>query len=86
MATYWRIQSLVREQSGFVPKTCWIAHVKERLGFRVRRAHNRVTDQRRNPCPPGKWEPIESAIRSLNQTQSPGRDGICRKGGRKWSN
>lgn len=27
MATYREIQNKVREQSSFVPKTCWIAHV-----------------------------------------------------------
>ncbi len=32
MATYRQIREYVSEQYGYVPKTCWIAHVKELNG------------------------------------------------------
>ena len=32
MATYAEIAECVKRQSGFTPKTCWIAHVKELNG------------------------------------------------------
>ena len=85
MATYWAIQRLVKQQADFVPKTCWIADVKEQLGLPVRRAFNRVTEERLNPCPIGRRGPIEKAIRSLNRTQSDMRIAICGRGGPKWS-
>lgn len=65
MVTYRRTQLLVKEESGFVPKTCWIADVKEQLGLRVRRAHNRVTEVRQNPRPPEKRAAIARALLQL---------------------
>lgn len=38
---YAQMQEYVRTKWGFVPKTCWIAHRKEVLGFDVRPAWNR---------------------------------------------
>jgi len=35
------IQDWVKQQYGFVPKTCWIAHVKHMSGLPMRKAHNR---------------------------------------------
>ena len=53
MATYKQIQEYVRNQTGRVPKTCWIAHVKSDLGLHVRNASNRFSaDERQVPCPP----------------------------------
>ena len=86
MATYRTTQRMVKEQSGFVPKTCWIADVKEQLGFPVRRAHNRVTHDRSNPCPPERRAAIGRAIKALNQTQSSQRNRVRCQGSRKWSN
>ena len=52
MATYWQIQECVRLTHGFVPKTCWIAHVKADLGLVGRLAPNRADSQKRKyPCP-----------------------------------
>jgi hypothetical protein len=62
----------VNEQSGFVPKTCWIADVKQQLGLRVRRAHNRVTEIRQNPCPSAKRVAIERALLQLLSEAQPG--------------
>lgn len=63
MAIYKEIQAYVHEMSGFVPKTCWIAHVKEMCGIPVRTAYNRKSaDSRAHPCPPDKQEAIKSAL------------------------
>jgi hypothetical protein len=51
-ASYKAIQEWVKDRFGFVPKTCWIAHLKELLGLPVRIAPNRMrVDSRSNPCP-----------------------------------
>ncbi len=42
MATYRQIQDWVKQHYGFVPKTCWIAHVKEISGATIRKAPNRL--------------------------------------------
>jgi hypothetical protein len=63
MATYKEIQAYVKEHHGFTPKTCWIAHVKELSGLKVRRAWNRKSDQRAVPCPANKVQPIREAFR-----------------------
>jgi len=63
MATYKEIQSYVLQMHGFRPKACWIPHVKELCGLRVRRAWNRGGTSRKVPCPPKKIEPIRQAFR-----------------------
>jgi hypothetical protein len=63
MATYWQIQKWVKENYGFYPKTCWIAHVKEICGLPVQRSPRRRGERRMNPCPPSKVEPIRAAFR-----------------------
>jgi hypothetical protein len=42
MATIEEIQDYVRTRYGFVPKSCWIADVKEQNGLPVRPAWNRA--------------------------------------------
>lgn len=63
MATYLQIQNWVKQQYGFVPKTCWIAHVKEIAGIKVHKASNRLGEERLIPCPQAKVEPIHAAIK-----------------------
>jgi len=63
MATYQEIQQWVRKNKGFVPKSCWIADVKEKCGLPVRRASNRRGEKRENPCPPKKVNAIKTAFR-----------------------
>ena len=63
MATYKEIQVWVKQHYGFVPKTCWIAHVKHLCGLPMRKASNRIGEERVYPCPPEKEEPIRSALR-----------------------
>ncbi len=63
MATYKEIQSYVRNESGFVPKTCWIAHVKETCGLSPRVASNRKDNGvRQFPCPDNRAEAIKRAL------------------------
>jgi hypothetical protein len=63
MATYKQIQGWVKHKYGFIPKTCWIAHVKNMSGLPMRKAPNRKGTERVEPCPPGKVELIRSALR-----------------------
>jgi hypothetical protein len=65
-ATYSEISECVKRQFGFVPKTCWIAHVKELNGLSPRTAYNRTNARvRQVPCPLDKREPIERCMRRL---------------------
>ena len=63
MATYKQIQAWVKQQHGFVPKPCWIADIKDQAGLPMRQAPNRQGAEPVYPCPPGKVEPIRSALR-----------------------
>ena len=63
MATYKEIQEWVKQKYGFVPKTCWIAHVKEISGVSVSRATNRLGEERLVPCPLEKVKPIQAALK-----------------------
>ena len=68
MNIYRAVQQKVKEEAGFIPKTCWIAHVLELNGKRLRPAHNRKDQNTRQvPCPPGKRMPIERALRELKR-------------------
>ena len=54
----------VQRHHGFIPKTGWIAHVKEVHGIPTRRGANRACrDRDVEPCPPEKREAIEEALR-----------------------
>ncbi len=63
MATYMQIQGWVKRHYMFVPKTAWIAHVKELNGLPVERAWNRQGPRRAKPCPENKRPAIEEAFR-----------------------
>ena len=64
MATYKEIQGYVKETYGFLPKTCWIAHMKELCGIPVINAPNRISpSHREKPCPPEKMPYIKEAFR-----------------------
>jgi hypothetical protein len=68
MNIYKAVQQRVKRQAGFVPKTCWIAHVLELNGQQLRPAHNRKRlDMREFPCPPDKRSYIERALRELKR-------------------
>jgi hypothetical protein len=63
MATYKQIQEWVKQQYGFIPKTCWIADAKNQAGIPMRKAPNRQGLDRVEPCPPNKIAPIREALR-----------------------
>ncbi len=63
MATYKQVQQWVKTNYGWLPKTCWIAHVKELNGFPLRAAPNRYGPERMVPCPSEKQHAIEAAFR-----------------------
>lgn len=63
MATYKQIQFWVKQKYGFVPKTCWIADVKNQCGLPMRIAPNRKGAKREYPCPPEKTVAIIAALR-----------------------
>ena len=68
MNIYTTVQLKVKQQAGFVPKTCWIAHVLELNGQKLRPAHNRKDKTKREvPCPPNKRKPIERVLRELKK-------------------
>jgi hypothetical protein len=71
MATYRQIQDWVRCEAGFVPKTCWIAHVKADHGLTLRQASNRYEHPTRaEPCPIEKRAAIRSALEHFGMVRS----------------
>jgi hypothetical protein len=63
MATYKEIQEYVKNQYGYTPKTCWIAHMKEINGLKPKIANNRhSTNSRVHPCPIEKQKDIREAF------------------------
>jgi len=69
MGTYKQIQDWVKQKYGFVPKTCWIAHVKHISGISIRQAYNRQGEERVYPCPSEKIEPIRSAMKHFGMIE-----------------
>jgi hypothetical protein len=66
MSTYKEVQAFVKQKSGFVPKTCWIAHVLSDNGGLTRRAVSIMNGGvRRYPCPDDKRPAIEAALKHL---------------------
>lgn len=64
MATYKEIQGYVKETYGFLPKTCWIAHMKELCGIPVKNVPNRISpSHREKTCPPEKMPYVKEAFR-----------------------
>lgn len=64
MATYLDIQNDVRARYGWVPQSCWIAHVRELNGLEPKRALNRKSPKvREKPCPAHKRDAIEDSMR-----------------------
>lgn len=70
MLTYREIAREVKIGAGFTPKTCWIAHVLELLGAKLRPASNRINpEERKHPCPPEKMSAIIAALYKLGRVQ-----------------
>ena len=66
MANYKEIADYVKTTYQYTPKSCWIADVKERCGLCVKRAPNRISEKRTNPCPENKVASIKAALRHFN--------------------
>ena len=62
MATYKEIVEEVLHKENRWIHTCWIAHVKELSGLRLRLTHNRHDSTRVDPCPPERRAAIEEAL------------------------
>jgi hypothetical protein len=66
LATYKEIQLAVKEQYGFTPKTCWIAHVLSIHGLTTRQAPNRISASKpKHLCPDDKRAAIEAVLRGF---------------------
>jgi hypothetical protein len=73
--TYKAIHGWVKDRFGFVPKSCWIAHVKELLGLPVRYAPNRLrVDLRSNPCPEHRKAALIAAFIHFGLVREEGAD------------
>jgi hypothetical protein len=63
MATYKAIQDYVKNKHGYMPKTCWIAHVKDQCGLKPKMATNRQSaNSRVHPCPTEKQKDNREAF------------------------
>lgn len=62
MATYAEIEAWVKENYGWKPKGCWIAHCKELNGLPLRQSPRRK-GARMVPCPENRRSAIEAAFR-----------------------
>jgi len=63
MATYKQIQDYVKNKHGYIPKSCWIAHVKEICGLNPKTATNRQAGVgRAHPCPKNKQDDLRQAF------------------------
>lgn len=64
MATYKEIQTYIKQHHQITVQTCWIAHMKEKLGLPKRVASNRIDENRRvKPCPTEYEGFIEEAFK-----------------------
>jgi hypothetical protein len=71
MATYREIQDYVRMRGGFIPKTCWIAHVMSDYKLTTRQARNRISPTRRKfPCPEERRPAIVAALQHFRMIGS----------------
>ncbi|MCW5937605.1 MAG: hypothetical protein KIT11_09905 [Fimbriimonadaceae bacterium] len=62
MATYTEIDAYVRRTYGYVPKPCWIAHVKAHYRLNCGPFGRARNHERKVKCPPQKWQDIEAAL------------------------
>jgi hypothetical protein len=63
MATYKQIQNHVKETHGYVPKSCWTAHMKEVCGLNPKMSARRHSSESRvHPCPVDKQDHIRKSF------------------------
>jgi hypothetical protein len=67
VATYKQIQEHVKITKGYVPKSCWIAHMKEICGLKPKKSPRRYSPNSRvHPCPYDKKEDIRNTFKHFN--------------------
>ena len=64
--SYKNIKDWVKANYGYVPQTCWIAHVKELCGLSIKPSWNRIGAVRQKPCPPEKIADIKAALKHFS--------------------
>jgi len=69
MATYKEIQKYIKEKYGFIPKTCWIADIKNQYGLTTRVSPNRKSEKRLHPCPKNKKKFLIQAFHHFEMIQ-----------------
>mgnify|MGYP006952611412 CR=1 FL=1 len=63
MATYKQIQGFVKQQYGYIPKSCWIAHMKEVCGLNPKlSARRNSVASRVHPCPLERQDDIRHSF------------------------
>lgn len=63
MASYDEIKDYCYENYGFIPKSCWIADMKQKCGIPVRISPQRKTpDSPAYPCPQNRQKAIIEAF------------------------
>jgi len=65
MGVYGRVQKNVKRHDGFVPKSGWIAHMKQICGLPVKKAWNRAGKGRLAPCPADRQQVILDFFKRL---------------------
>ncbi|MDR2178578.1 MAG: hypothetical protein LBP20_11160 [Treponema sp.] len=61
--TYKAVTEWVKKNRGYTVKTCWIADIKEQMGYPMKKAPNRKGSDRVEPCPRSKVnEDIQKAL------------------------
>lgn len=69
MATYKQIQDYVKQKHGYVPKICWIAHMKELSGLHPEISPRRYSSNARvHPCPIEKQDAIKESFQYFKMT------------------
>ena len=72
MATYKEIQKHVKQNFGYLPKSCWIAHAKEICGLNPKISSNRYDINKRVcPCPVNKIDDIKQAVDDILKNEGP---------------
>lgn len=60
--TYKEIQEKYKKKYGKTVKTCWIADVKRKKGYKVRDAYNRLGKKPKYPCPSDMVDSLSKII------------------------
>jgi len=61
------IKDYIKEKHSYVPKTCWIADMKEICGLKPKMAASRISaTKKEQPCPKEKQEDLRKAFEHFN--------------------